>query len=130
MPEHEGRLRECQQMFDEHDRELTGLKRTLFGNDGLHGVCGCIKEKVSKKQLAVIAIAILSVLATFTVAGLSAWGNANDERKENKQSIAIVQKELVQLNKTAQQIEKNQMDPKTLLNEIKKIIRENMKDKQ
>ena len=69
-------LPECERVFKEHDKEIDGMKKAMFGADGLSGVCGCLKGKVSRKTLAVIAIAMTG----FIIAGLTAWGGAKDER--------------------------------------------------
>jgi len=114
-------LPECERVFKEHDKEIDGMKKAMFGADGLSGVCGCLKGKVSRKTLAVIAIAMTG----FIIAGLTAWGGAKDERKENKQSIAVVQKEISYIKETTGRIEKNQMKPEDLLREIRKIVRGN-----
>ena len=114
-------LPECERAFKEHEKDIDGMKKTMFGIDGLSGVCGCLKSKVSRKTLAIIAIAMTG----FIIAGLTAWGGAKDERKENKQSIAVVQKEISYIKETTGRIEKNQMKPEDLLREIRKIVRGN-----
>jgi len=118
MDEHDKVLPECKMQFDDHEKDINGIKKSMFGDDGLSGVCGCLKSKVSKKTLVVIALAV----SGFIIAGLTAWGGAKDERKENKQAIAVIQSELGHIVTTVESIEKNQIKPEKLLNEIRKII--------
>jgi len=120
MDEHDKVLPECKMQFNDHEKDIAGIKKSMFGDDGFSGVCGCLKSKVSKKTLVVIALA----MSGFIIAGLTAWGGAKDERKENKQSIAVVQKDLIYISNTVNSIEKNQIKPDKLLNEIRKIIQE------
>jgi len=108
----------CKIKFEEYGKNITDIKKSLFGDDGLGGICGCLKNKVSKKILLVIAIAMTG----FIIAGLTAWGEAKDERKENKQSIAVIQKEMGHIKKTTDNIEKNQIDPEDFLRKIREII--------
>ena len=96
--------------------------------DKKSGLAYCIKDKVSKKAVAIWIIASLGVFATFTIAGLNAWGNAKDERKENKTSIAVIQTKLDAIEKSIEEIKKKQMDPKELLLEIRKILNEKKTD--
>ena len=115
----------CKTKFDEHEKDITGIKKSMFGDDGLGGVLGCLKDKVSKKTLMVIALA----MAGFIIAGLTAWGGAKDERKENKQSISVIQKELEHIKTTTDNIEKNQMKPEELLTAIEKIVKGTQRDR-
>ncbi len=120
MPESEI-LPECKIKFDDQGKDIVGIRKSLFGDDGLGGVCGCLKNKVSKKVLLVIALAMTG----FIIAGLTAWGGAKDERKENKQSISLLRQELVHIKETTDSIEQNLMDPKELLRAIKRIVKGN-----
>ena len=114
-------LPECEMAFKEHEKDINSIKKTVVGDDGLGGINKALKRKVSRSTLITIAI----VFCGFIVAGLTAWGGAKDERKENKQSIAVVQKEISYIKETTGRIEKNQMKPEDLLREIRKIIRGN-----
>ena len=107
--------------FKEHEKDINSIKKAVVGDDGLGGINKALKHKVSRSTLITIAI----VFCGFIVAGLTAWGGAKDERKENKQSIAVVQKEISYIKETTGRIEKNQMKPEDLLREIRKIVRGN-----
>ena len=122
MNEHDKILPQCKIQFDEQKDDIDGLKRSLFGENGLHGVLGYLKNKVSKKGLAAITIPLMAIIALFLIAGLNAWGNAKEERFNNKESISIIQKEFNQIKITMENIEKNQIKPNELLEEIRKII--------
>ena len=99
----------------------------LFDKDT--GLSYCIKDKVSIKAMTTWVIIILGLLSTFTLAGLNAWGNAKDERKDNKTAIAVIHKELESINESMNEIKSKQIDSKDLLREIRKIVNEKGKDK-
>jgi len=117
---------ECQNELKHIDSNLKGYSKTLYGDDGASGLVSCVKSKVSKKALIGWVVSIVGILAMFTVAGLTAWGNAKDERKENKSSIAVIQSDVQNkfnaLEKSMGEIKSKQIDPKELLMEIRKII--------
>jgi len=119
---------ECQNELKHINNDLTGHDKTLYGDDGISGLVSCVKSKVSKKALIGWVGSIVGILAMFTVAGLTAWGNAKDERKENKSSIAVIQNDVQNkfdaLEKSMDEIKRKQLDPKELLMEIRNIINE------
>ena len=119
---------ECQNELKHIDSGLKGYGKTLYGDDGASGLVSCVKSKVSKKAMLSWVGSIIGILAMFTVAGLTAWGNAKDERKENKSSIAVMQSDVQNkfdvLEKSMGEIKSKQIDPKELLMEIRKIINE------
>jgi len=119
MPESEI-LSECKRRFHEQEKDMESFRRSMFGENGLGGVCGRLKNKVSKKTLVAIAV----ILSGFIVAGLTAWGGVKEKIFDNKQSIAMIQAELNHIKKTTDKIEKNLMDPKDLLRAIRNIIKD------
>ena len=96
--------------------------------DKKFGLAYCVKDKVSKKALALWVIAIMGVSATFIVAGLNSWGNAKDERKDNKSAISVVETKFNAIEKSIEEIKEKQIDPKELLRQIKNIINEKKKE--
>ncbi len=65
-------------------KELEEVRDTLYDkHDGLN-------TKLSKKSLVAIAFSVAGIIAMFTVASLTAWGVAKDERKENAKNIAVI----------------------------------------
>lgn len=114
-------LPECKIKFDNQGDDIIGIRMSLFGENGLGGVCGCLKNKVSKKVLLVIALAI----SGFIIAGLTAWGGAKDERKATIKTVSLLEQEIGHIKETTDEIKKNMMDPKELLRAIKKIVRGN-----
>ena len=113
---------ECKVRFDDQGNDIDGIKRSIFGDDGLHGMLGCLKEKVSKKNVMKISIGMASILAIFVIAGMTSWGDAKEKISGNKTSICVLQKELTHIKKTTDKIEKNQMKPKELLRAIEAMI--------
>ena len=116
---------DCKENFE---KKVDGHSKTLYGPDGTGGVVACIKSKVSKKTMAFWTLGLLGVLTTVTIAGLNSWGQAKDERKENKSSIAVIQNDVQNkfnaLEKSMDEIKSKQIDPKELLMEIRNIIHE------
>jgi len=120
--------KECQNELKHIDGDLKGYSKTLYGDDGTSGLVSCVKSKVSKKTLVGWVGPVVGILAMCTVAGFTAWGNAKDERKENKSSIAVIQNDMQNkfnaLEKSMDEIKRKQIDPKELLMEIRMIINE------
>ena len=118
---------ECKLKFDDHEKGIDGIKKSMFGDDGLHGVCGCLEEKVSKKNVMKISIGIASILAIFIVAGMTSWGDAQEKLKDkisvNQTSISVIQSELEHIKNTTDKIEKNQIEPEELLKAIEAIVK-------
>ena len=112
----------CQTKFDEHEKDIKGIKNSVFGTDGLGGILGCLKDKVSKKNVMKISIGIAAIFAMFIVAGMTSWGDAKERISDNKTSISVIQTELEHIKTTTDNIEKNQMKPTELLTAIKKIV--------
>ena len=112
-------LPECKEKFDNQKDDINGLRKSMFGEDGIGGALGCLKDKVSKKALIAIAI----VMSGFIVAGLTAWGNSKENISKNKESISVIQSELTHIKETTDNIEKNQMKPSELLEAIKEAIK-------
>ena len=123
---------ECQLELKHINDGLDGHGKTLYGNDGASGLVSCVKSKVSKKALMAWIGSVIGILAMFTVAGLTAWGNAKDERKDNKQSIAVIQSDVQNkfdsLEKSINEVKSRQIDPRELLKEIRNIILEKKKE--
>lgn len=119
MSGHNEILPECKVKFDNQTDDIAGMRTSLFGENGLGGLCGALKEKVSKKTLMVIAI----IMSGFIVAGLTAWGSSKENISENKESISVIQSELAHIKETTDNIEKNQMKPSELLEAIKEAIK-------
>ena len=113
---------ECTIRFNEQEKDIDSLKRSMFGPDGLGGVLGCIKEKVSKKGAMKISIGIASIIAVFIIAGMTSWGDANERISNNKTDISVIQSELAHIKTTTDKIEKNQIKTDEFLKEIRKII--------
>ncbi len=112
----------CKTKFDEYEKDITGIKKSMFGDDGLGGVLGCLKGKVSKKNIMRMSVGIAAIFAMFIVAGMTSWGDAKEKISDNKASISVIQSELEHIKTTTDKIEKNQMKPDELLKEIRKII--------
>jgi hypothetical protein len=108
---------ECPSKECHEDKEK--MRQALFGPDGLGGLAACVKQKISWKAM----IAICVFMGGFVIAGLNAWGNAKDERNENKESIAVIQNDLQYIKQTTDKIEQNQMKPSELLEAIKEAIK-------
>jgi len=112
-------LPECKVKFDNQVDDITGMRISLFGENGLGGVCGALKDKVSKKTLSLIAI----IISGFIVAGLTAWGNSKENISKNKESISVIQSELTHIKETTDNIERNQIDPDEFLRAIEKMVK-------
>ena len=110
------------------NKTIKGHSLTLYGEDGSNGLVSCVKSKVSKKALIGWIGSIVGVLAIYILSGLTAWGKAKDERKENKQNIAVIQNDVqnkfIAIEKTIKEIKEKQIDPEKLLDEIRKIIKQ------
>ncbi len=113
---------ECNIKFDEQEKGIDSLKKSMFGDDGLGGVLGCLKEKFSKKNVMKISISIASIIAVFIVVGMTSWGDAKESISNNKTAISVLQSELSHIKKTTDTIKKNQIDPKKLFDEIRNTI--------
>ncbi len=109
-------LPECKVKFEEMD----GMKTSLFGSDSLGGIVGCLKKKVSKKTLLIIAV----IFCGFIVAILTAWGGVKDRISDNTTSISVIQSELSHIKTTTDKIEENQINPGDLLEAFEGIIKE------
>jgi len=81
-----------------------------------------LKSKVSWKAL----VPIVAIIITLAAAGLNAWGNAKDERKENKQAVALLGAHLDNIERAINKIEQRQIDPAALIKEIERLIRQNV----
>jgi len=115
-------LPECKIKFNEQEKDMVSFKKTLFGDDGLGGVCGCLKDKISKKNMPRFVLAAISILLTLAIVGFTAWGGVKDSVSDNAETISVIQSELTHIKKTTEIIEKNQMKPADLLNAIRRII--------
>jgi len=117
---------ECQVELIHINKELSGHGKTLYGEDGSTGLVSHVKSKVSKKALIGWIGSITGVLAIYVLSGMTAWGTAKDERKENKQNIAVIQKDVQNkfdaLEKSMDEIKHKLIDPDNLLREIRKIV--------
>jgi len=82
-----------------------------------------LKSKVSWKAL----VPIVAIIITLAAAGLNAWGNAKDERKENKQSVALLGAHLDNIERAINKIEQRQIDPEDLIRQIERIVRQNVR---
>ena len=119
MNDHNEILPECQKEFDNQKEDIVGLRKLMFGESGMNGILGSLKNKVTKKTLTAIAI----IMSGFIVAGLTAWGSAKENISENKESISVLQSELTHIKETTDKIEKNQIPSDELLDAIKEILK-------
>ena len=119
LKDHNKILPECQKEFDNQKEDIVGLRKSMFGESGMNGILGSLKNKVTKKTLLVIAV----VMSGFIVAGLTAWGSSKENISNNKESISVIQSELAHIKETTDNIEKNQMKPSELLEAIKEAIK-------
>lgn len=117
---------DCKENFE---RRISGHDRTLYGPEGTGGVVACVKTKVSKRTLYGSVISFVGIFAMLMIAGLTAWGNAKDERKQTKENLSVLQSrfemicnDIVEIKQQQQKIIENQINPKELLNEIRKIL--------
>ena len=84
-----------------------------------------LKSKISWKALVPVVGMILVIL----IAGLTAWGKAKDERRDNKEGVLILKTQLTGIEKSLDEIKRKQIAPEELIRSIKEAIKENMQPK-
>lgn len=85
-----------------------------------------LNGKISWKSLAVT----IAMIVGLGVSGLKAWGDAKDERRTNRENIAIMQKQFEHINNSMNKMEKKQMTEKQLMDAFRRVIQEEKKNKE
>jgi len=104
-----------------HEKLKTVCEK-VHGKDGL-------ESKVSRKALVGVAVSVMGVLAIFIIYALGAAAVANDERKENRAQVKVLERtqdlEFKNLKEMLQKIEEKQVTKGDIYQIIKRVLREN-----
>jgi len=101
----------------ECQKNVEGMRKTLYGQDGKTGLTACMQRKVSWSHFGFILPVMLILLVGLIYRNLDASQNALRERADNKQQIQVIQKDLEHIKETNQELKKGQ-------NQIRKDVQE------
>ena len=111
------------------ERRLAVHDKTLYGNDGTTGLNSSVHEKVDKSSMSRFVLFFVGAIITLSISFAGVWGNAANERKENKSQIAVIQSQLEAIKEDINEIKasqkkmsEKQIDPDKFLRDLKKII--------
>lgn len=85
----------------------------------------CLKSKVSWKAIG----SVIGFCIILSITGLTAWGEAKDDRKKNEKQIAINTIRYENISEVLNEIKQNQMSQREIIEAVKKAIQENINKK-
>jgi len=115
--------------------KVEGHHATLYGKEGIGGVVGCMKKKISRSFLMWCAIIMVSILGAIGGLAYRAYSEGNQQRQETvkvqinsmvreSELLYSKQKEHNELKGRTQKLETDMTYIKTSLKEIKQAIKE------
>lgn len=103
----------------ECQKNMEGMRKTLYGPDGKSGITACLQHKVSWKQLGSIATVLVMVLVGMIYRNLDAAQNAMKERANNAKQIEVVLKVLEHLTDSNLELKNGQKEIRREVRELK-----------
>ena len=123
----------------EHNKGcIKALDKNKASTDDIKEVGAEVEKKLSRKGFVITTIAVLAIVVTFVLYGMETSAERRDCIAENKTAIAEVKKDtdgcmkrldkiediVADINKNISDIKLKMVDPKKLLDDIRKIVKE------
>jgi len=94
----------CKGKLKDLKEDYQGHKKTLYGDDGMKGLVGCVQRSVKRSQLAVTVLAVLSIVAVFIVYSMGAFAENKEKVAINSGSIKTVKQEITHIKEDQAEI--------------------------